>query len=91
MYIHTFLKAVLLKLLYWFYLQNKEKMPTFVNSQAKQCDVDLPIIDMGFVANLMRPLMPMYLLRHPADHSRTTYSTPKNTTSTISCNIYQDM
>ena len=27
----------------------------------------------------------MYLLRHPAAHNRMTYSTPKNTTSTISC------
>lgn len=29
--------------------------------------------------------MPAYLLRQPADHSRTTYSVPKNSTSTISC------
>lgn len=29
--------------------------------------------------------MPAYLLRQPADHSRTTYSVPKKSTSTISC------
>ncbi len=40
---------------------------------------------MGFLMNRRRPLIPTYLLRQPADHSRTTYSVPKNTTSTISC------
>lgn len=31
-----------------------------------------------------RPQQPMYLDLHPADHSRTRYSTPKNTTKQIS-------
>lgn len=44
-----------------------------------------PMIDMGFLIKRRRPLMPAYLLRQPADHSRTTYSVPKNSTSTISC------
>lgn len=44
-----------------------------------------PMIDMGFLMKRSRPLMPAYLLRQPADHSRTTYSVPKNSTSTISC------
>ena len=44
-----------------------------------------PMIDMGFLIKRSRPLMPEYLLRQPADHSRTTYSEPKNSTSTISC------
>lgn len=43
------------------------------------------MIDMGFLIKQRRPLMPAYLLRQPADHSRTTYSVPKNSTSTISC------
>lgn len=43
------------------------------------------MIDMGFLIKRRRPLMPAYLLRQPADHSRTTYSVPKNSTSTISC------
>ena len=43
-----------------------------------------PIIDMGFLAKRSRPQMPTYLLRQPADHRRTKYSTPKNTTRTIS-------
>ena len=46
----------------------------------------LPMIEIGFRANRMRPLTPMYLLLHPADQRRTTYSSPKNTTKTISCN-----
>lgn len=44
-----------------------------------------PMIDMGFLIKRRRPLMPAYLLRQPADHSRTAYSVPKNSTSTISC------
>lgn len=44
-----------------------------------------PMIDMGFLMKRRRPLMPAYLLRQPADHSRTTYSVPKKSTSTISC------
>lgn len=44
-----------------------------------------PMIEMGFLMKRRRPLMPAYLLRQPADHSRTTYSVPKNSTSTISC------
>lgn len=43
------------------------------------------MIDMGFLIKRRRPLMPAYLLRQPADHNRTTYSVPKNKTSTISC------
>lgn len=43
------------------------------------------MIDMGFLIKRRRPLIPAYLLRQPADHSRTTYSVPKNSTSTISC------
>lgn len=43
------------------------------------------MIDMGFLMKRRRPLMPAYLLRQPADHSRTTYSVPKKSTSTISC------
>lgn len=43
------------------------------------------MIDMGFLIKQRRPLMPAYLLRQPADHSRTAYSVPKNSTSTISC------
>jgi len=43
-----------------------------------------PIIDIGLRANRSRPWTPMYLLRQPADHIRTTYSVPKNTTRTIS-------
>lgn len=44
-----------------------------------------PIIDIGFLAKRSRPKMPTYLLRQPADQRRTKYSTPKNTTRTISC------
>lgn len=44
-----------------------------------------PIMEMGFLAKRSLPQIPTYLLRHPADHRRTTYSVPKNTTSTISC------
>lgn len=43
------------------------------------------MMEMGFRANRSLPRTPTYLLRHPADQSLTTYSTPKNTTSTISC------
>lgn len=46
-----------------------------------------PMIDMGFLIKRRRPLMPAYLLRQPADHSRTTYSVPKKSTSTISCRL----
>lgn len=45
------------------------------------------MIDMGFLIKRRRPLMPAYLLRQPADHSRTTYSVPKKSTSTISCRL----
>lgn len=47
--------------------------------------VFLPITDIGFLAKRSRPQMPTYLLRQPADQRRTKYSTPKNTTRTISC------
>jgi len=43
------------------------------------------MMEIGLRAKRSRPLMPMYLLRHPADHNRTAYSQLKNTTSTISC------
>lgn len=46
---------------------------------------DSPMMEMGFRAKRSRPQMPTYLLRQPADQSRTTYSVPKNTTRTISC------
>lgn len=46
-----------------------------------------PMIDMGFLIKRRRPLMPAYLLRQPADHSRTMYSVPKKSTSTISCRL----
>lgn len=46
--------------------------------------VDSPIIQMGFRMNRNRPQTPMYLERQPADHKRTRYSTPKNTTKQIS-------
>ena len=42
------------------------------------------MIQIGFRANLSRPLKPIYLLRHPADHRRTPYSIPKNRTNMIS-------
>lgn len=45
-----------------------------------------PIMEMGFRENRKRPRRPMYLLRQPAAHKRMTYSRPKNTTKTISCN-----
>lgn len=54
------------------------------HSTNKPYFIDLPIIDIGFLANLRRPQKPMYLLRHPADHIRIKYSTPKNTTRTVS-------
>ena len=44
----------------------------------------LPIIEIGLRAKRNLPLIPMYLLLHPADHSRIKYSKPKNTTNTIS-------
>jgi len=43
-----------------------------------------PMIEIGFLAKRSLPHIPTYLLRHPADHNRTTYSVPKNTTNTIS-------
>lgn len=46
---------------------------------------DSPMMEMGFRAKRSRPQTPTYLLRQPADQRRTTYSVPKNTTSTISC------
>lgn len=49
-----------------------------------QLQEDSPIIQMGFRINRSRPQKPMYLDRHPADHRRTRYSTPKNTTKQIS-------
>ena len=47
-------------------------------------EFNVPIRQMGFLANLKRPHAPMYLLRQPAAHKRTKYSMPKNTTRTIS-------
>lgn len=46
---------------------------------------DSPMMEMGLRAKRSRPHTPTYLLRQPADQRRTTYSVPKNTTSTISC------
>lgn len=43
-----------------------------------------PIIDIGFRAKRTLPQKPIYLLRQPADHRRIAYSSPKNTTNTIS-------
>lgn len=43
-----------------------------------------PMIQMGFRMKRNRPQKPMYLDRQPADHRRTRYSTPKNTTKQIS-------
>lgn len=45
---------------------------------------DLPIIHIGFLINLNLPQNPIYFERHPADHNRIIYSTPKNTTKHIS-------
>lgn len=39
---------------------------------------------MGFRMKRKRPQNPMYFDRHPADHNRIMYSTPKNTTKHIS-------
>lgn len=44
----------------------------------------LPIIQMGFLTNLILPQNPIYFDRHPADQRRIQYSTPKNTTKHIS-------
>ena len=44
----------------------------------------LPMIEIGLRAKRNLPLIPMYLLLHPADHSLIKYSKPKNTTNTIS-------
>jgi len=44
-----------------------------------------PMMEMGLRAKRSRPLIPIYLLRHPADHSRTVYSVLKKKTNTISC------
>lgn len=41
--------------------------------------------DMGFPMNLILPVIPMYLLLHPADQRRITYSPANVTTITISC------
>lgn len=46
--------------------------------------IDLPIIQIGFLINLNLPQNPIYFERHPADHNRIIYSTPKNTTKQIS-------
>lgn len=43
-----------------------------------------PIIQIGFLINLNLPQNPIYFERHPADHNRIIYSTPKNTTKQIS-------
>jgi hypothetical protein len=42
-------------------------------------------MDIGFLANRSLPWNPRYFDLQPALHSLTTYSTPKNTTSVISC------
>ena len=55
-----------------------------IDKGVKAYRTDLPIIDIGLRANFILPCMPMYLLRHPADHKRIAYSSPKNTTRTIS-------
>ena len=44
-----------------------------------------PMTEIGLRAKRSRPRNDMYLLRQPADHSRTMYSVPKNTTKTVSC------
>lgn len=41
-------------------------------------------MQMGFRIKRKRPQNPMYFERHPADHNRIMYSTPKNTTKHIS-------
>lgn len=41
-------------------------------------------MQMGFRMKRKRPQNPMYFDRHPADHNRIMYSTPKNTTKHIS-------
>ena len=42
------------------------------------------MIEIGLRAKRNLPLIPMYLLRHPADQSLIKYSKPKKTTNTIS-------
>lgn len=49
-----------------------------------------PMMQMGLRMKRSRPQKPMYLDRQPADHRRTRYSTPKNTTRHISCNRSTD-
>ena len=44
----------------------------------------IPMMQIGFRMNLSLPMNPMYLDRHPADHNRTMYSTPKKATRQIS-------
>lgn len=48
------------------------------------CSEILPIMEIGFLANRIRPLSPMYLLLQPADQSRIEYSNPKKDTKTTS-------
>lgn len=46
-----------------------------------------PMIQIGFRMNRSRPQQPMYFDLQPALHSRTRYSTPKNTTRHISWTV----
>lgn len=65
--------------------REKDTAVIWKGKQQQQKKADAPMIEMGFLMKRRRPLMPAYLLRQPADHSRTRYSEPKNSTSTISC------
>ena len=69
------------------------QLPTMEMILYRDCEIardshptprSLPMMEMGLRAKRNRPITPMYLLRQPADHSRIAYSSPKNTTSTIS-------
>jgi len=57
-----------------------------INHKQFQLLHNKPMMEIGFVANRIRPRRPIYLLLHPADQRRITYSTPKKTTRTISWN-----
>lgn len=40
----------------------------------------IPIKEIGFLANLNRPINPRYFEQQPADHTRAQYSAPKKIT-----------
>lgn len=46
---------------------------------------DSPMTQKGFLANLSRPLSPLYLQQQPAAQILTIYSTPNTTMVTTSC------